>query len=403
MKLHRNLALGIVEGLQHIFIDKVALRIELSRLLKQNRKWGSRDRRLLGQILLDCIRWKRTYAYLGEIKENNTHYNWKLLGVWLLLKGEELPNWEELKGLEKLAISLPLDLKTNERKIRHSIPDWLDESAVETFGEAEWEKEIKALNTTAPLVIRVNDLKTTPEKLIKILNNKFEIQASKIEGYPSALLLKEHYKITDLDPYKKGFFEIQDANSQLVAQWADPKPGMKVIDACAGAGGKTLHMAVLMENKGNIIALDNYDEKLTQLVKRANRNRVNIIQTHSSEKLEIFELNMNKADVVLVDAPCSGLGVLRRNPAAKWHMDLNRIESLAFLQQKIIKKNAPLVKKGGALVYSTCSILKQENESQIEAFLKTPEGERFSLEKEKTYLAHKTGFDGFYVARLIAR
>jgi len=403
MKLHRNLALGIIEGLQHIFTDKVALRIELSRLLKQNRKWGSRDRRLLGQILLDCIRWKRTYAFLGEIKENSAHYNWKLLGVWLLLKGEELPNWDELKGLEGLAISLPLDLKTNERKIRHSIPNWLDERAIEIFGEAEWEKEIKALNTTAPLVIRVNDLKTTPEKLIKILNNKFDIQASIIKGYPSALLLKEHYKVTHLDPYKKGFFEIQDANSQLVAQWADPKPGMKVIDACAGAGGKTLHMAVLMKNKGNIIALDNYAEKLTQLVKRANRNRVNIIQTHSSKKLEIFELNINKADVVLVDAPCSGLGVLRRNPAAKWHMDLNKIVSLAFIQQKIIKKNAPLVKKGGALVYATCSILKQENEDQIEAFLKTPEGERFSLEKEKTYLAHKTGFDGFYIARLIAQ
>ena len=104
MKLHRNLALGIVEGLQHIFTDKVALRTELSSLLKQNRKWGSRDRRLLGQILLDCIRWKRTYAYLGEIKGNNPHYNWKLLGVWLLLKGEELPNWGELKGLERIAI-----------------------------------------------------------------------------------------------------------------------------------------------------------------------------------------------------------------------------------------------------------------------------------------------------------
>ena len=178
---------------------------------------------------------------------------------------------------------------------------------------------------------------------------------------------------------------------------------MKVVDACAGAGGKTLHMAALMENKGNIIALDNYDEKLEQLVKRAHRNRVNIIQTHSSEELEVFELNVNKADVVLIDAPCSGLGILRRNPVAKWHIDLNRIEALSVLQQKIIRKNAPLVKNGGALVYATCSILKQENESQIEAFLKTPEGERFSLEKEKTYLAHKTGFDGFYVARLIAQ
>ena len=122
MKLHRNLALGIVEGLQNIFIAKVPLRIELSRLLKLNRKWGSRDRRLLGQILLDCVRWKTTFAHLGDFDEKTTHFNWRLLGVWLLLNDYMLPEWEELGDLKELQKTLPLDKKNTKRTVRHSIP-----------------------------------------------------------------------------------------------------------------------------------------------------------------------------------------------------------------------------------------------------------------------------------------
>ena len=118
MKLHRNLALGIVEGLQNVFTNKVPLRVELTRLLKLNRKWGSRDRRLLGQILLDCIRWKTTYAHLGNLDPNTKHFHWKLLGVWLLLKEYEYPQWEELNGLEELHTTLPLDPKKATRIIR---------------------------------------------------------------------------------------------------------------------------------------------------------------------------------------------------------------------------------------------------------------------------------------------
>lgn len=402
MKLHRNLALGIVEGLQNIFTHKVPLRVELTRLLKLNRKWGSRDRRLLGQILLDCIRWKTTYAHLGNLDPKTNHYHWKLLGVWLLLKEYEHPQWEELNGLEKLHAILPLDPKKTNRIIRHSIPDWLDKAGVEAFDERIWEKELTKQNEEALLVLRVNTLKTTPERLQKALASKFNIVSNRIDAYPEALILEKHLKLTHLEPYQKGLFEIQDANSQLVSHWVDPKPGMKVIDACAGAGGKTLHMATLMKNKGNIIALDTYPKKLEQLIKRAHRNRINIIHTHHANETTVFESNHKKADVVLIDAPCSGLGILRRNPAAKWLMTPKRIEELQELQLQILQKNAPLVKKGGRLIYATCSIFPSENSKQIQSFLSTKVGQGFKLQREKTFLAHETGFDGFFIAELSA-
>ena len=402
MKLHRNLALGIVEGLQNIFNNKVPLRIELSRLLKLNRKWGSRDRRLLGKILLDCIRWKNTYAHLGNLNVKTKYFNWKLLGVWLLLKEYELPEWDEIIGLKELHSKPPLDPKKINRIIRHSIPDWLDKLGLETFGEDTWEKELKKQNEEASLVLRANTLKTSPERLQRILEKKFNISSSLNKAYPEALIIESHIKLTHLEPYQKGLFEIQDANSQLVSHWADPKPGMKVIDACAGAGGKTLHMAALMQNKGNIIALDNYPKKLEQLIKRAHRNRINIIQTQDANEANVLESNYKKADVVLIDAPCSGLGTLRRNPAAKWHMKSDRMKELQELQLNILQKNAPLVKKGGKLIYATCSIFPSENNHQIQFFLKSEAGKRFNLVREQTFLAHETSFDGFFIAELNA-
>jgi len=402
MKLHRNLALGIVEGLQNIFIAKVPLRIELSRLLKLNRKWGSRDRRLLGQILLDCVRWKTTYAHLGDFDEKTTHFNWRLLGVWLLLNDYMLPEWEELGDLKELQKTLPLDKKNTKRTVRHSIPQWLDELGLEAFGEKVWEKELSQQNEEAKLVLRVNTLKTTQERLKKLLEDRFNINSEMNASYPDALILEKHYKLTHLNPFEKGLFEIQDANSQQISYWADPKPGMKVIDACAGAGGKSLHMAALMENRGNIIALDTSTSKLDQLMKRVHRNRINIIETHDANDTSFFTSKKEKADIVLIDAPCSGLGILRRNPAAKWHINPERMKELQSLQFQILQKNAALVKKGGKLIYATCSIFPSENSEQIQAFLKSEAGKRFTLKREETLLAHQTGFDGFFIAELNA-
>jgi 16S rRNA (cytosine967-C5)-methyltransferase len=403
MKLHRNIALGIVEGLQQLFEEKQNLRTVLNQQLKKNRKWGSRDRRLLGEVLLDCVRWKRTYMELGGLHYNSFYFFWELMGVWILSKTHPLPDWIEFKNLQKLNIPFVLNPKIKKRAIRESIPDWLDQMGVDELGLDFWEKEIKALNSASPLVIRANSLKTQPIKLQSQLQKEFKIECQTLQYFPEALLLDKHQRVTHLKPYQKGLFEVQDANSQRVAQWVNPSKGMKIIDACAGAGGKTLHMAALMENQGTLIAVDTYPKKLEQLKKRVQRNGVTIVTTQDANTDSFFDQEYQQADAVLIDAPCSGLGVLRRNPATKWHLNPDRVDELKKLQQYILRRNAPLVKQGGTLVYATCSILPSENQKQVQDFLSSEQGSRFQLEKQQTFWVHETGFDGFYIAKMKAQ
>ncbi|MEK9613854.1 MAG: RsmB/NOP family class I SAM-dependent RNA methyltransferase [Flavobacteriaceae bacterium] len=403
MKLHRNIALGIVEGLQQLLEEKQNLRTVLNQLLKKNRKWGSRDRRLLGEVLLDCVRWKRTYMELGGLHSSSVHFFWELMGVWILSKKHPLPYWIEFENLQQLSTPLVLNPKKRNRAITESIPDWLDQMGADELGLDFWEKEIKTLNSTSPLVIRANSLKTQTIKLQLQLQQEFKIECQTLQDFPEALLLDKHQKVTHLEPYQKGLFEVQDANSQRVAHWVNPRKGKKIIDACAGAGGKTLHLAALMQNQGILIAADTYPKKLEQLRKRVQRNGVTIVTTQDANRDSFFDQEFQQADAVLIDAPCSGLGVLRRNPAAKWHLNSDRIDELKKLQQYILKRNAPLVKQGGTLVYATCSILPSENQKQVQTFLSSAEGSRFQLEKQQTFWTHETGFDGFYIAKMKAQ
>ena len=379
---------------------KEALRPTLRKLLKRNKKWGSRDRRQLGEAVLDCIRWKRTYENLGNLSKDSKNYYWELLGIWLLKKGETLPKWNELLKLKKIKISFLLNTKTTTRKIRGSIPDWLDELGINNFGEAVWEKEIQAFNKTAPLVLRCNTLKQDPLNLQKCLKKDFNIETTQSFEIQEALIIGDHQKLNHNPLYLKGFFEIQDLNSQRVAHWVNSKPGNLIIDSCAGSGGKSLHLAALMRNKGTIFAIDPHQKKLEQLQKRALRNGVYNIQTLTTGNVAFYSQYQGSADAVLIDSPCSGLGVLRRNPASKWHMNPEKIKKLEKLQQHILQKNAVLVKKGGNLIYATCSIFANENQLQIALFLKSKAGKNFELKKEKTFLSNETNFDGFYIAKL---
>ena len=196
--------------------------------------------------------------------------------------------------------------------------------------------------------------------------------------------------------FKEGLFEVQDASSQLVAPYLDVKPGQRVIDTCAGAGGKTLHLASLMENKGQIIALDIYAHKLKELKKRAKRDGAHNIETRPIESSKTIKKLKNSADRVLIDAPCSGLGVLKRNPDSKWKMQPEFIDRIRETQAEILDNYSSFVKNGGKLVYATCSILPSENEKQIELFLANhPE---FKLIEDKKVSPVKSGFDGFYMA-----
>ena len=222
-----------------------------------------------------------------------------------------------------------------------------------------------------------------------------------VPGFPDTLGLSQSKNLINSKLYKNGWFEIQDINSQRVSIFTNPKPGMFVIDACTGSGGKALHLATIMQNKGCILAIDPSDMKRKQLEMRTKRNGISIITNDTSENYDIFKKNKEAADIVLIDAPCSGLGVLKRNPLAKWHMDPKRINLITNLQREIIQKNSILVTKGGILVYATCSIFPNENQDQIKNFLKTKNGKLFRLLDQKTFLTHKSKGDGFYMAKLL--
>jgi 16S rRNA (cytosine967-C5)-methyltransferase len=251
----------------------------------------------------------------------------------------------------------------------------------------------------APVIIRANALKTNIIELEKILINE-EVVTEKINGYPDALKLKERTNLFLKDSFQNGLYEIQDASSQLVAPFLKIEPGMKICDVCAGAGGKTLHLSALSKNKGQIIAMDIYKNKLQELKRRAKRNGAFNIETKVIENNKSIKRLYGKIDRLLIDSPCSGLGVLKRNPDSKWKLSQEFLEKIKNTQQEILQKYAPLIKNNGKLVYATCSILPSENEIQIESFLKSNIGLKFKKEDEKKISPSKTGFDGFYMARL---
>ena len=394
MKLYRNLCEAVVSGLELIFTEKKYADKVIEKILKSNPKWGARDRRFIAETIYDIVRWYRLFIELTGADEDDY---WKLLAVWCLWNKVDFPDWAELKGVNRKKILENYEqLKTN-RKIRESIPDWLDELGVKELG-TKWEKELEALNEEAKVVLRVNTIKISRLELQKQLLELENISTDAPTDFPDALLLEERQNIFTRQQFKDGLFEVQDGGSQLIAPFLQVKPGMRVIDACAGAGGKTLHLAALMQNKGRIIALDTEEWKLDELKKRGRRAGVANVETRLIESSKTIKRLENSADRLLLDVPCSGLGVLKRNPDAKWKMSLDFIEQVKELQQRILADYSSMVKTSGEMVYSTCSLFPSENEKQVETFLKN-QSENFELLNQKTVLPSE-GFDGFFMARL---
>ncbi|NND11620.1 MAG: RsmB/NOP family class I SAM-dependent RNA methyltransferase [Flavobacteriaceae bacterium] len=398
MRLHRNLCFAVIDGLTLIFNEGKYADKVVQQLLKRDKRWGSRDRGFIAETTYDIVRWKRLYAEIAEVKEPFKRDDlWRIFAVWATLKGIKLPDWKYFENTPTRRIKGRFDELIKTRKFKESIPDWLDDLGVEELGEDLWTKEIASLNHQAEVILRVNTLKTTKEKLQAELFD-LDIETEFIKGYPNALKLLERTNVFTTEAFKNGLFEVQDASSQLVAEFLDVKPGMRVVDACAGAGGKTLHLAALMENKGQIIALDIYDNKLKELKRRARRNGAHNIEPRHIESTKVIKKLYNKADRVLIDAPCSGLGVLKRNPDAKWKLDPEFLSRVKQTQQEILQKYSRMVKDGGKLVYATCSILPSENQEQVKSFLTSDSGKEFTFIEEKVILSHKTGYDGFYMA-----
>tara|TARA_B100001750_G_scaffold231123_1_gene228429 strand:- start:236831 stop:238123 length:1293 start_codon:yes stop_codon:yes gene_type:complete len=400
MRLHRNLVFAVIDALHLIFNEGEYADKVVQKVLKFDKRWGSRDRGFIAETTYEMVRYKRLYAEIAGVK---APYNrpdlFRMWAVWAVLKGIQLPDWKQIEPTPERRIKGKFDELSKIRKYREAIPDWIDELCEKALGDELWTKEIAALNEQAEVILRTNTLKTTREKLRKILLDE-GIVAEPIKGYPLALKLVERANVFVTQAFKDGLFEVQDASSQLVSELLDVQPGQRVVDTCAGAGGKSLHLAALMENKGQLISMDVYISKLKELKRRARRNGAHNIETREIDSTKVFKKLYGSADRVLIDAPCTGLGVIRRNPDTKWKLQPEFLDKILATQAEIIRSYSKIVKPGGKMVYATCSILPQENGDQVQSFLQSEEGKDFSLVKDKNIFASQSGFDGFYMALL---
>lgn len=400
MRLHRNLCFAVIDGLLLIFNEGEYADKVVQQLLKRDKRWGSRDRGFVAETTYDIVRWKRLYAKIANVKEPFSRDDaWRLFAVWATLKGIKLPDWKYFEGTPTRKIKGKFDELSGVRKFRESVPDWIDDAGSKELGDELWTKELAALNRQAEVILRVNTLKTNKVDLQLKLQSE-NIETEFLGTHPDALKLKERANVFQTEAFKNGWFEVQDASSQLVAAFLDVKPGMKVVDTCAGAGGKTLHLAAIMKNKGQLIAMDIYESKLKKLKIRARRNGVHNVDLKVIKTTKPIKKLYNKADRVLIDAPCSGLGVLKRNPDSKWKLEPEFLTNIKITQQEILQRYSKMVKAGGKMVYATCSILPSENHDQVNTFLASDSGKAFNFVKDQTILVHRSGFDGFYMALL---
>lgn len=389
MKLHRPLAEAAVEILKAVFREHKVADHALAAAFEQNPKWGKRDRAFIAETVYEVCRWRRALAFVASSEEIRALCS----AQWRRMR-YALPEWWKNPGASPQEMASREELLPEQpRAVRESIPDWLDDLGFAELG-ADWEKELAALNRRASVFLRVNTLRSSRERVMAWLT-AHEITATEVPDTPDAIALapgKTLPKSMRLD----GRVEIQDAGSQLIAPLLAPQPGEFVIDACCGAGGKTLHLAALMGNEGRIHALDVEARKLVELSYRAKRAGAKNIRT-SPILEETIAGFAGKADALLLDAPCSGLGTLKRQPDLKWRLKPTEIERVKGVQREILSTYPAMIKPGSRFVYATCSILPSENRAQVDAIIATG---NFRLIEEIRVSPAATGFDGFYAALL---
>lgn len=280
----------------------------------------------------------------------------------------------------------------------YSLPDWLSDKFRTALGR-RYDKVCAALVTEPPCTLRVNTRKIAPADLADALANQ-NVAVSPVPGSPEAFVAKDRYAALNSKAFAQGLFALQDAGSQRVGDFLGARPGERVLDACAGEGGKTLHLSNLMSGKGRILAMDIEPRKLEALQERAaNADAQNIAVRPVTDG--VWAELAGTFDRVLIDAPCSGTGVLRRQPETKWRLTPEGVAGRVALQAKILDEAAFAAKPGGTVVYATCSLLSEENEGQIARFLARHPGV-FVLEEQRRVLPGVDGdHDGFFMARLV--
>lgn len=300
-----------------------------------------------------------------------------------------------LRNIIRTGTNLPEGNDIKSLSVRYSCPEWIIKSFVNDYGRENALKLLQESLKTPPVTVRVNTVKTTPDLLIKKLAES-KIKAVNAET-ENALILNVTGDISACKPYKQGLFHIQDKASQTAAAVLSPKSGDRVLDMCAAPGGKSFTLAEIMENKGEITACDLYEQRVGLIKKGSERLCLDIIKPVCADA-SVFNPEFGQFDCILCDVPCSGLGVLRRKPDIKYRKpeDLNK---LADLQKKILKNALSYLKKGGRLLYSTCTLRREENEKLVNSVI--IEYNDVHKAYEHTYMPHIDKTDGFYCALLI--
>lgn len=313
---------------------------------------------------------------------------------------------------EKAAFPTGKGHATENLALRSQHPEWLVRHWVRTFGFEAAEKLCRFDNEQPVLSVRTNTLCTDRQSLLRELE-RAGAEAEPSQWAPEGVIVHRHGALDSLAPLQEGHCQVQDESSMLVAHVVGPQPGEFIIDCCAAPGGKTTHMAALMHDEGRILAGDIYEHKLQRIEENAERLGIHIIETEQIDAREIGEQYEAMADRVLVDAPCSGLGVLRRKPDARWRKTAEEVKALPALQLAILESAARAVKPGGVLVYSTCTIELAENQGVVSRFLE--QHREFELTTTGRYLPlptkhaesrmvqllpHIDGTDGFFICRM---
>ncbi|SFL87337.1 16S rRNA (cytosine(967)-C(5))-methyltransferase RsmB [Pelosinus propionicus] len=295
--------------------------------------------------------------------------------------------------------------------LKYFHPQWMVGRWVKRLGADAAEELCQINNVTPALSLRTNTLKNTREELLDVLNQE-GVSAEASVWTPEGIVCHSYPALSTLKSLRDGLFQIQDESSMLVAHVLAPKPGEFIIDACGAPGGKSTHIATLMENKGRVLSTDVYEHKLVLTKENAQRLGLTIIDVQSLDATTLGDHYTRQADKVLVDAPCSGLGVLRRKADSRWRKTEDMFKELPILQMAILKSAAECVKLGGTLVYSTCTTEPEENQEVVDNFLKeNPDfalqhaGEMFPVTENKAEMVqlwpHIDHVDGFFISRLV--
>ena len=367
--------LEIVEGAARRPADAVA-----NDFFRANRYIGSGDRRAISERVWTVLRSRRRLAWwLGDAPQTPRLLvaasllleGWTLSGVKQSFSGGQFaptPLSGAENGVVKRIEGHTLDHPSMPEAVRMEVPDWLLPLVANRFGDA-LPAEMEAMAHTAPLDLRVNTLKGTREDALKALAEE-NLPAEPTKLSPWGMRIEGRRAVTSGPAFQSGLIEIQDEGSQLVAAMVGAEPGMRVVDWCAGAGGKTLALAMSMQNKGQIVACDVSVPRLDGAVRRLRRAGVHNVERHLTEAGDKWaKRRAGTFDRVLVDAPCTGTGTWRRNPDARLRLKQSDLEELMPKQASILDIAQSLVRKGGRLIYATCSLLEEENEAQVRAFL----------------------------------